>query len=42
MIATNQIKHDLYKNNIRSFKPVDKSYRQLTAYSPYDNAFFNP
>jgi hypothetical protein len=41
-LASQEINNSLYKENIGLLKPVDKDYRLLTAYPPYNEAYLNP
>ena len=40
--ATLEINNDIYKDNLDLFRPADKDYRLLTAFSPYNKAYLNP
>jgi len=40
--AMNEINRDIYRENLDLFRPADKDYRLLTAFSPYNEAYSNP
>jgi len=41
-LATQEINASLYGANLELMKSVDKNFRLLTAYAPYNEAFLNP
>ena len=41
-LAMHEINNSLYGDNMWLSRPADKDYRLLTAYPPYNEAYFHP